>query len=90
MKVWISNLFLAIVFLSSLTLFGQGAGNKPGGKSTDEAIDKEAMKKEVQDASLHAWNGYKEYAWGMDIDGYPYIRWNRFLSGVYAQSVYSF
>lgn len=35
-------------------------------QSHQEKINKQAMAQEVKEAFLHAWNGYKTYAWGHD------------------------
>jgi mannosidase alpha-like ER degradation enhancer 2 len=48
---------LSVLFLTGIfPLFGQ----------TTEKIDKEKMSAQVRAEFMHAWNGYKKYAWGHD------------------------
>jgi ER degradation enhancer, mannosidase alpha-like 2 len=55
------SIFFLIIFaiLFPLTLQSASAGNPA-------PIDKAALAKEVKDEFIHAWNGYKKYAWGHD------------------------
>lgn len=58
-------LILGFLFLG----IGLASAQKPAitDKSPgNEAINKKEMADEVKDAMIHAWAGYKEYAWGMD------------------------
>lgn len=46
-----------MILLSCIQLFGQ---------SPDVKIDRKKLAKDVKAEFLHAWNGYKKYAWGND------------------------
>ncbi|MGA9996628.1 MAG: glycoside hydrolase family 47 protein [Pyrinomonadaceae bacterium] len=54
----ITTLLLVSAILTALTA--------PVARSQQQAINKQQMAEEVRAEFLHAWNGYKKYAWGHD------------------------
>ena len=66
MKITVTRLLIAIAMMTSFLAQGQKVNNKQDDKLTNETVDKKAMANEVKEAFLHAWSGYKKYAWGMD------------------------
>jgi mannosidase alpha-like ER degradation enhancer 2 len=61
-----SFLFL-LVFLFSCQNAPESAQKNEADAAADAfAIEKQAMAEKVKAEFLHAWNGYKKYAWGMD------------------------
>ncbi|MGB9180649.1 MAG: glycoside hydrolase family 47 protein [Pyrinomonadaceae bacterium] len=54
----ITTLLLVSAILTALTA--------PVARSQQQAINKQQMTEEVRAQFLHAWNGYKKYAWGHD------------------------
>ena len=66
MKIRLTNLLITIALVSTLALKGQNTNYKHDDKSIAESVNRKAMAKEVKDAFLHAWSGYKQYAWGTD------------------------
>ncbi|MFA8433903.1 MAG: glycoside hydrolase family 47 protein [Marinifilaceae bacterium] len=55
----------SIIFVLILGI-GLCSGCNSNGRKTNSSFDKEEMADQVKSEFLHAWNGYKEYAWGMD------------------------
>jgi len=56
--------FIIIAFAFSLK--AQTRGTTPVLLEKSQAIDKKAMANKVKAEFVHAWNGYKKYAWGYD------------------------
>jgi len=60
-------LLLGIFLFSGLSAAAQEMKLQPAKEMTGQtSFDKKAMAEEVRQGFLHAWNGYKKYAWGMD------------------------
>src|SRR5262245_15760881 len=54
-----SFLIFTIIVSTAVVSFGQT-------KPSAEKLDKAALAAQVKAEFLHAWNGYKKYAWGKD------------------------
>ena len=56
------TIFISIIFLFSTKIIA----NENSTNSSNHKIDKAKLAEEVKEEFLHAWNGYKKYAWGHD------------------------
>lgn len=60
------TLFYGFIFLSFVMIIPFSVTVAQSGRELPADFDKVAMKERVKAEFLHAWNGYKTYAWGMD------------------------
>jgi ER degradation enhancer, mannosidase alpha-like 2 len=61
----ISTALILSIFFSLSFIYGKDLTSS-GNKSPISNIDKKKLAEEVKKEFLHAWNGYKKYAWGHD------------------------
>jgi hypothetical protein len=59
---------VSLIFLLSFSFHGQAQtrGTTPSLPGNSTSVDKKVMAARVKAEFLHAWNGYKKYAWGYD------------------------
>ena len=68
MKSFVSSVFTVLIISLFFSLSFSSGQNLSAAKNKNliTEIDKKKLAEEVKKEFLHAWNGYKEYAWGHD------------------------
>jgi hypothetical protein len=65
-KIVLFSISLLVSVFTTFQLQAQTRGSAPVLLDNSKSVDKKAMAAKVKAEFLHAWNGYKKYAWGYD------------------------
>jgi len=65
-NILIISVSLILLLVFAFSGLAQSRGTTPVLLDNSKSVDKKAMANKVKAEFLHAWNGYKKYAWGYD------------------------